>query len=103
MIPRLALGASLLLMLAACGEGVIDDPSEGEPQVLAATTSADAGAVVHGRASTAGRPSCRELAEQAGWSIPVCELGGNAACGGRGPVTPDCEHCCSGAPPPGPR
>ncbi|HJL16100.1 MAG TPA: M23 family metallopeptidase [Sandaracinaceae bacterium LLY-WYZ-13_1] len=41
--------------------------------------------------------SCGDLARRAGYAEPACEWNGNGACGGRGPTTPECDHCCDRA------
>jgi hypothetical protein len=49
------------------------------------------------------KPSCGQLAAQNGWTDALCEWNGNGACGGQGPATSDCDHCCeAGSPPPPP-
>lgn len=40
-------------------------------------------------------PSCGELAIALGYGQAACEWNGNGACGGVGPSTWDCEHCCN--------
>jgi hypothetical protein len=39
-------------------------------------------------------PTCGDLAKQNGWANAACEWNGNGACGGVGPSTSDCDHCC---------
>ncbi len=41
-----------------------------------------------------GPVTCGELASQNGWASGLCETAGNANCGGVGPATSDCVHCC---------
>jgi murein DD-endopeptidase MepM/ murein hydrolase activator NlpD len=43
--------------------------------------------------------SCGRWASAMGYAAAACERGGNGACGGRGPSTYDCDHCCDGAAP----
>lgn len=38
--------------------------------------------------------SCGELAATLDYAAGRCEVNGNGACGGSGPATSDCEHCC---------
>ncbi len=41
----------------------------------------------------AGR-SCGQWAAAQGWTSAACEANGSGACGGVGPETTDCDHCC---------
>ncbi len=38
--------------------------------------------------------SCGDVAQKRGWAQPVCDIQGNAQCGGRGVSTWDCATCC---------
>lgn len=39
-------------------------------------------------------PSCGQLSAEQGYISGACESNGNGACGGQGPASSDCEHCC---------
>jgi hypothetical protein len=105
-LPRpLWIGVMLLSVaaVAGCYDAV---PEDGDERVVTSTSQAnshfDAGANSEPGSGGRGRPSCADHAFHAGWAAPACENGGNAVCGGHGPRTSDCDHCCNAAAPPGP-
>lgn len=79
------------------GEGSESTAGDGPGPGDGAMTSHDSGDPMRpGDESSGGAegPSCGDLAEANGWRLAACEWNGNAACGGQGTPTWDCDYCC---------
>lgn len=79
---------------ASCGVQCGDAPPATTTE--ASTTDATTGESDASSSTTTSTPgvTCGDLAEASGYTVGVCEAGGNGACGGVGPETLDCDHCC---------
>lgn len=117
-VSRVVLVTSLLALSGACPGGGGGGTSEGGsssastgpggstgPEPTSGVTTTGSGTTGSTSAteassteptSTGAMPlSCAALAQMQGDPAGVCEVGGAASCGGLGPATLDCDHCCT--------
>lgn len=78
---------ALLALLASLGVG----PTAG---CGASSAPADAPTATTADGLSSAWLSCGGWGAAEGYARAACEWDGNGACGGEGPATADCDHCC---------